>query len=227
MDIMIGSCNGLACFSKSNKDVQSVPFLVCNPLTGESILLPYNKLKYYTRTRITCGRLASGFGYCPLTDDYKFVTIYYCHEERKGHVHVYTVGGHEWRFIGFVGYHRFEHSTGIYANGTLYWLHQRDHDEVVAFDLEGEKFRSIPMPRYENFENKNGFLRFRRKLLGGNNNLYLAHMYHHAGSADIWVYKEHDINADDASYAMKKVQSETKRPQRKFVMLDERVQYTG
>ncbi|XP_026428219.1 putative F-box protein At2g02030 [Papaver somniferum] len=189
-DIIIGSCNGLACFSKAKKDVVGrVPFLICNPLTGEPVLLPYCDYLELYRDILTPWfpirrSLTSGFGYCPLTDDYKVV-------------HLYTVGGgHEWRFIGFIGHHVDAYSACVYANGALYWLPPDKYD-IVAFDLEGEKFHSVPLPFYEDFVYANPSLLDRPKLLGGNNNLYLSFASFTTSDAyrtDIWVYKRDDIN---------------------------------
>ncbi|XP_026437173.1 uncharacterized protein LOC113335283 [Papaver somniferum] len=60
---MVGSCNGLICFGKKTEDaLGAVPFIICNPLTGESVFLPeYN---YYEmpldvpRPRLPFGCLA-------------------------------------------------------------------------------------------------------------------------------------------------------------------------
>ncbi|XP_026416079.1 uncharacterized protein LOC113311457 [Papaver somniferum] len=102
-DIMVGSCNGLVCFGRYiNYAWSAVPYLICNPFTGESVVLPeYNYSKFTLDISATnrC-TLASGFGYCPLTNKYKVVTIYYHEKEREGHVQVYTVGSGEWRYIG-------------------------------------------------------------------------------------------------------------------------------
>ncbi|XP_026437171.1 F-box protein At3g07870-like [Papaver somniferum] len=144
---MVGSCNGLICFGKKTEDaLGEVPFIICNPLTGESVFLPeYN---YYEmpldilRPRLPFGCLAGGLGYCSLTDKYKVIMIYYHAEEQKGHVLVYTIGG-EWRYIGFMERYRgyaFCYCSGIYANGALYWLHTSDNmledSEIVAFGME-------------------------------------------------------------------------------------------
>ncbi|XP_026416168.1 F-box protein At3g07870-like [Papaver somniferum] len=201
---MVGSCNGLVCFGKYYA-YSPYPFLVCNPFTGESVCLPefnYSELpgsRDISSTRKPYGRLVSGFGYCPSTNDYKVVKILYCKEEREcGHVHVYTLGAGKWSYVGFTG-HRcvFSYLSGIYANGALFWLHQsskyRVHEsEIVAFDLKGEKFHYIALPRCEDFEYTTDY-NSPLKLLGGNNNLYLAHAYNGGCRTDIWVYNRNKI----------------------------------
>ncbi|KAI3890010.1 hypothetical protein MKX03_025751 [Papaver bracteatum] len=171
---MVGSCNGLICFGRNDEDILgAVPFLICNPLTGESIFVPeYNyselprDLQIPKNPRLLYGSLAGGFGYCSSSKKYKVVTIYYHPRDHKGHVQIYTVGG-EWRYIGLIDGYKIDYCSGIYANGELYWLLKSNHlvpnYTIVAFNMEGEKFRRISLPHYKDF-----------KLLGGNNKLYLV-----------------------------------------------------
>ncbi|XP_026451753.1 F-box protein At3g07870-like [Papaver somniferum] len=169
-DIMVGSCNGLVCFCKFNGDARvaeaAEPFLVCNPLTGESAVLPkYNyELHWDTANqKIPCGgrRLTSGFGYCPSTNKYKVVTIYYSDANKN---HAYTVGG-EWRYIGYIDRHIYTFLSGIYPNGTLYWLQKIldmvQESEVVAFDMQDEKFDYIALPSSGDLEYETSFVAWR------------------------------------------------------------------
>ncbi|XP_026416078.1 F-box/kelch-repeat protein At3g06240-like [Papaver somniferum] len=192
-EFMVGSCNGLVCFGKDNKDAPRIyPFLSCNLLTGESVFLPEYNYSELPRDISSAGlpypNLVSGFGYRLSTNNYRVMTIYYHEEEGRGHVQIYTVGG-------------------IYAYGKLYWLHQDTYAQecvVVAFDLEGEKFNYIPLPRSGDFSCKvhaSNLL----KLLGGNNKLYLVHNNNYRYSCiDIWVYERYNKSTGtSSSYAMK------------------------
>ncbi|XP_026409950.1 putative F-box protein At1g71320 [Papaver somniferum] len=197
-NVMVGSCNGLVFFGKYNLHALD-PFLICNPFTGESVFLPefnYSEVPGDNKPslpRFGYGRLETEFGYCPSTNHYKVITIYYLQEEHKGHAQVYTVGG-EWRYIGFIDRDKrctFSFSSGIYANGEIYWLQRSgrkvQEGEIVAFDLEHEEFHYIPLPCSENLQYTCPISPL--KLLGGNNNLYLVHTSHTTPRADIWGYK--------------------------------------
>ncbi|XP_026428213.1 uncharacterized protein LOC113324094 [Papaver somniferum] len=190
-------------------NIKKGPFLICNPLTGESILIPYFNYSGLDRKVSSIGRfssLASGFGYCPSTKKYKVIMIHYSDQmvAHKGRVQVYTVGG-EWRHIGFIDRYEFK-SSGIHVNGALYWLHKNDYKlqecEIVAFDLEAGKFHSIPVPPYEHFEDYERSRFCPIKLLGGTNNYYFAYTSTNSRT-DIWVYKRNNINSGGSSYTTK------------------------
>ncbi|XP_026398727.1 F-box protein At3g07870-like [Papaver somniferum] len=185
---VVGSCNGLVCTGERNKDVNLVdPVQLCNPLTGEYVSLP--KFKLTRKLAIhgnNCRNLASGFGYCHSTKEYKVVRIF----SQKGDlrlVQVYTVGG-KWRCIRPKLRYFNCASSGIYANGSLHWLDQSysqiPERKIVAFDLEHEKFYSVPMPTDATCFS---VVRSVSYLLGGNNNLYLVHTENNC--TDIWAYK--------------------------------------
>ncbi|XP_026416051.1 putative F-box protein At2g02030 [Papaver somniferum] len=199
--IMVGSCHGLVCFRKSNEHTQGAidPFLIRNPLIGELIVLPEYNYSDQLPTDISSttpptSRLTSGFGYCPSTNSYKVVTIYYYHGKNKGHVQVYTVG-REWRYIGFiVRPYSLDYFSGIYANGALYWLHDKVQNcETVAFELEAETFDYIPLPSSVDSEYKDYSLSVLH-LLGANNKLYLFHKTYQASRTDIWVYMSNNTS---------------------------------
>ncbi|XP_026439765.1 F-box/kelch-repeat protein At2g43445-like [Papaver somniferum] len=152
---MVGFYNGLVCFVKIKYGPDPL-FLICNTLTGKSVRLPEYTCSELPRhipstSPNPYGHFTSGFGYCPSTNHYKLVAIYYYDGENKGHVQVYTVGG-EWRYIRFMGrYYSYSlagSSPGIYANGTIYWPQEKLNCEIMAFDLEREEFHYITLPGF-------------------------------------------------------------------------------
>ncbi|XP_026419488.1 F-box protein At3g07870-like [Papaver somniferum] len=129
---MVGSCNGLVCFSVPFTHHIDDPIYICNPNIGEQITLPRfsviarnKKNVEFKKTTYLDGIIVSGFGYNPVIDEYKVVRIY-CADPRlrsvdqpKGQVQVYTLGsGSGWRNIGECPYslQRFNSSRSVLDN---------------------------------------------------------------------------------------------------------------
>ncbi|KAI3860582.1 hypothetical protein MKX03_007933 [Papaver bracteatum] len=106
---LVGSCNGLICLSSKrryNKPVNITyhnstydeSIYIYNPIIGEVMSIRSNNNKKYT---------VHGFGYHPLTNEYKVVKNYFDEPPYsgkppyKGQVEVYTLGsGSGWRNKG-------------------------------------------------------------------------------------------------------------------------------
>ncbi|XP_026419486.1 F-box protein At3g07870-like [Papaver somniferum] len=207
---MVGSCNGLVCFSKSFAHHIDDPVYPC---AGELVLLPEFTVASNKKnvTHSLDGCIVSGFGYNPDSNEYKVVRIYYADPPRslnqpKDQVQIYTLGsGIGWRNIGECPYmlQRFKHSRsvlvccdpssddiseiyipsrGILANGVLYWLDEAWN--VVSFALVGERFSLLPSPPCFRPGEKNFYT---LQVLGG----CLCVVNDHAGkSLDIWSFKK-------------------------------------
>lgn len=159
---LVGSCNGLICFSVSDDStlVCGDPIYICNPVTKEEMYLPryvdnecvINKLNHVTVT--------SGFGYIPSTSEYKVVRIcahpnepFFTNRSRVGYVQVYTLGvDSDWRYKEQLCDHYLARpesdryiSTGVLVDGSLHWLNYYDW-KILAFDLAEEVFYEVPSP---------------------------------------------------------------------------------
>ncbi|OVA06948.1 F-box domain [Macleaya cordata] len=176
---MVGSCNGLICFTILCRHGIDDPVYICNPITNEYINLPkFNILRDYKGVDINInssydGRMVSGFGYHPSTNEYKIVRIVYydkINEPIIGRVQVYTLGdGNGWRNKGEIAYSLIPRKgipavlRGILANGALHWL---DYDDwkILSFDLEEEEFSLLPSPP---FFRPGEYNHFQLRALGG------------------------------------------------------------
>ncbi|OVA16715.1 F-box domain [Macleaya cordata] len=185
-DIIVGSCNGLACFAIPHWGVED-PVYICNPFTKEYIYLP-NSINPQ-------GLIVCGFGYRFSTDEYKVVRIYYHpddYEQSVGHVEVYTLGSAiGWRNKGEIPYSISVSSSGILANGALHWLDYKEW-KIVAFDLADEEFRLLPSPPCFRFGNFTTF--YQLQVLGG----CLCVVHHERGERlDIWSLKKKKVKEQE------------------------------
>ncbi|OVA19375.1 F-box domain [Macleaya cordata] len=147
--VMVGSCNGLICFSVHQYPIFD-PIYICNPITREYVLLPtLEKGCEHWKCH-----MVSGFGFEPSSNEYKVVRINYHYDQSFGRVEVYTLGsGNGWRDKGKISWslstldHEYEYpppSPGIFSNGSLYWLNKEMM--IVAFDLADEEFCIVTPP---------------------------------------------------------------------------------
>ncbi|KAI3865082.1 hypothetical protein MKX03_017712 [Papaver bracteatum] len=116
--ILVGSCNGLVCLQRDVSTIDMAePFSICNPLTGEFLILKAN----LSRLRDAVPKqVSNAFGYCQSTKEYKVVRIYsFKSIMQLSHVQVYTIGSNEWRDIETC-IDRIFFAPGIFANGVLH-----------------------------------------------------------------------------------------------------------
>ncbi|XP_026417094.1 uncharacterized protein LOC113312565 [Papaver somniferum] len=138
-----------------------------------------------------------GFGYIPLTNEYKVVAL--CKSSNFIEVMVYTLGSDNigWRSVGMF-IHAGQCDTdingrlGVFVNGALYWVH--DGREILVFYLAEERFYlHIRLPPQGGYlmDDKIG-------VLGG----FLFHTMRYsysddsAASHDVWLYKKKNDNDD-------------------------------
>lgn len=140
---IVGSCNGLICLMLDYEAKESYTFMLWNPCTGESNLLPQPPIQ-------SSSSFFWGFGYDSTIDDYK-VVLGSC---ISGHevVVVFRLKMGSWRKV-----ERLERSfdvrwVGCLVNESLHWVFKEVKEcrligqKIVSFDLAEEKFHEIPFP---------------------------------------------------------------------------------
>ncbi|CAL5013235.1 unnamed protein product [Urochloa decumbens] len=140
---MVGTCNGLICLHDTGDSDCSV-ITVTNPVTGEATALPP------VPARDSFGRLGIyGFGYHPVTGQYKVVHVPSLLAPRRDVGHVLTLGDGpaSWREVVSPAmaesYNAFCGIVGI--DGSVYWFTSRAN-RVMALDLEDERVTSFRGP---------------------------------------------------------------------------------
>ncbi|OUZ99214.1 F-box domain [Macleaya cordata] len=206
---IVGSCNGLICFSVShnsrtnNTFVGNDPIYICNPITGEEVNLP-TFINNNNNGRFHWIRMASGFGYLPSMNTYKVVRISYHSDLRfgkVGQVEVYTLGsGSGWRNKGEISYlllHDADPSLGVLVDGALHWLDYKKL-KIVAFNLEDEEFFEVPSPPC--FQPADRLSFFHLQVLGG----CLCVVHKKRGiRIDVWSLKKKKKKKKNSSYGTK------------------------
>uniref|UniRef100_A0A5B6YXE8 F-box domain-containing protein n=1 Tax=Davidia involucrata TaxID=16924 RepID=A0A5B6YXE8_DAVIN len=144
---IVGSCNGLICLS-DDYDSCTDTIVIWNPSIRKSVFLPKPGFTF-----VPHGACLLGFGFDPLSNDYKVVRIVYQPENYNfkvpPKVELYTLSTGTWRSIcaaapPYVVYNFF--SLSAFMNGAVHWVASSVHSLIVAFDLGAEVFREIMMP---------------------------------------------------------------------------------
>ncbi|KAL5714876.1 hypothetical protein ACHQM5_016778 [Ranunculus cassubicifolius] len=172
---VVGTVNGLVCFSPERGDHEPAAYYIVNPITRDHVLLPKSP-------KVELEPLGSGFGFDSLTKEYKLVRILRnpligawiekkygnkkCQVEDVNEVpmkyvnevEIYTLGSGSWReshlSINIPGLVITGMKIGcVLLNGCLHWvLHvMRESDDescrvILSFNLAAEEFKLIDMP---------------------------------------------------------------------------------
>ncbi|XP_059658659.1 F-box protein At3g07870-like [Cornus florida] len=132
---LVGSCNGLLCFSDYYQTIDRV--YIVNPIFGEYVALPKPEYKVI--------RVAYGFGFgCSSgTGQYKVLMII------SKTVEVCTLTSGTWRKLGDAPFQLLVNQCGVTLNGAVHWIVPCS-ECIYSFDID-EQFHPIPLP--PNFEN--------------------------------------------------------------------------
>uniref|UniRef100_A0A5B6YYZ6 F-box domain-containing protein n=1 Tax=Davidia involucrata TaxID=16924 RepID=A0A5B6YYZ6_DAVIN len=144
---IVGSCNGLICLS-DDYDSHTDTIVIWNPSIRKSVTLPKPGFTFVPQ-----GACLLGFGFDPLSNDYKVVRIVYQPENYNfrvpPNVELYTLSSGTWRSIcadalPYVVYNFFPLSA--FVNGAVHWVASSLCSLIVAFDMGTEVFRELPLP---------------------------------------------------------------------------------
>lgn len=144
--VLRGSSNGLVCFT----DFKSNVFL------GNMLINDFHVVNVLSNRPLLEGetlRIAYGFGYDSIHDDYKVLRILSHSSCNMNGVEVYSLRYDRWSQIGdgsvpSVGlYGGLDPPNGVFVNSSLHWLAKASHFSIIAFDLSVEGFRVMPLPR--------------------------------------------------------------------------------
>ncbi|KAI3964311.1 hypothetical protein MKW92_049994 [Papaver armeniacum] len=190
---VVGSCNGLICFSEDEHIIVQEPSYIGNPITSEYVNIPRLNVKRNSE----CDAMVCGFGYHTSTKKYKIVKICYIQDQPLGKVMVYTLGcGSGWRDIGETAYSlratrgsfhaifSYRSPFGALANGALHWL--TNENKILSFDLANENLYLLPFPLFDRTIGR--WDSFQLEVLGGC--LCFVHKKPGEPLLDIWFLRK-------------------------------------
>ncbi|CAI9294885.1 unnamed protein product [Lactuca saligna] len=196
---VVGSCNGLLCLSDS---LYGEPVYVFNPFSRDYLELP--KSKQFQEQEVMFG-----FGFHPITNEYKVVKIVYYRNRQgnrrvsrnnrnypKSEVQILTISKetnkNTWRSLGKVPYQLDRQAAEVpVVNGRIHWLSRPGRvagvlgRAIISFDLKDEQFKVVTKPNHVTVIRSNFHLAVIRGCLAA----VISCGY---GKLEIWVMKEYD-----------------------------------
>ncbi|MBA0708444.1 hypothetical protein Golax_023565 [Gossypium laxum] len=190
---ILGSCNGLLAVEDDDGRI-----LLWNPSTRKYQVLPSTEIEFQSPPIRCSSSTYYGFGYDPVSDDYKLVRIVQLHGKNDEYFHseakVYSLRSNCWRRIKDVCfYHKFSREFGFLANNALHWMvfktPQSRNQELVGFDLGSEEFRFLELPECS----LDKVLWFHINAVGGD--ICLTSTYRETDNVvvDLWIMKEYGV----------------------------------
>ncbi|XP_050231506.1 F-box protein CPR1-like [Mercurialis annua] len=184
--LIFGSCNGLVALYHPQRGM-----FLWNLSTKRHRKLP----DFWGRSQeiLSSCYILDGFGYDPVSDDYKLVRIRAIdRKRRKGSIAlVYSVKHNSSRRIEDFNYNVSRYrNCGTLVGSCLHWIVSQPRNSsdqlIVGFNLEDEKYREIPIPDFDDKLYKCKEL----GELGGRLSMSVDENYKSVG---IWVMKEYGV----------------------------------
>ena len=154
---VVGYVHGLLFLHRRKSGLEDL--ILCNPSMRKGLIVPPSPSSHLGPSRL-------GFGYDPISNDYKVVSIVYIDYEYEASFRnvfeVYSLRTESWRSIGFdlilMCNGCFLHNY-VYANGALHWIVCLDEDfrgpenyfvsHLISFDLGTELFSYKKLPEFD------------------------------------------------------------------------------
>ncbi|XP_042512967.1 F-box protein CPR1-like [Macadamia integrifolia] len=182
---LLGSCNGLLCILNCEDDT-----FLWNPSTTMHQKLPLIPIDH------TLYDYAYGFGYDPITDDYKVLRVVGFHSnDHSWHskVMVYSLRNNSWRRIEDMQFPSIslEWMRGLLVNSALHWVTEdwTGHGFLVSFDLTDEEYREMPLPDIVDYDFVDDKFLMKVGVLGGQLCLVCSFSFR----VEIWVMKDYGV----------------------------------
>ncbi|XP_010268500.1 PREDICTED: F-box protein CPR30-like [Nelumbo nucifera] len=189
---LVGTCNGLVCISLNSK----LTYL-WNPTTRDYKELP----RQIPKSRCRGWRWVYwGFGFNPISDEYKVVRVVTFSALDKTEVHVYTLGTNSWGSVelGDIEFNIDTHGRWLQlnqslGNRSLHWIakkknmafYEANSTILVSFDLEEEMFREILLPESA----KKADVSLELSSFNGFLSIFCSSCFQ---SLEVWVMKDYD-----------------------------------
>ncbi|XP_012477864.2 F-box protein CPR1 [Gossypium raimondii] len=190
---ILGSCNGLLALIDDNDRI-----FLWNPSTRKFQVLPSTEIEISSPSICFDRSNFYGFGYDPISDDYKLVRMVQLHGNNKGYLHseakVYSLRSNCWRRIkDFCFYLIFAREFGFLANNALHWMvfkpPKSGKQNLVGFDLRTEEFRSLELPEFC----LDKLFCYDIKAMGGFICLTATYRELDTVVVDVWIMKEYGV----------------------------------
>ncbi|KAL5727731.1 hypothetical protein ACHQM5_000891 [Ranunculus cassubicifolius] len=189
------SCNGLVCS-------RGKPYFVCNPVTGEHMVIPKPPLW-------DVEDVVNGFGYDTVKEVFKFVRVIKVVENAEKCVTVaqlYNFSTGKWRLIPEVPYvfkDKENEESNVCVNGALHWLgcpvdKSGDSESIISFRFDSEEFKQLLLPIPTSDRDCFGFRgtvrRFDQYLVVLGEFLCVVHEFRQE-EIEVWIMKKYGLQS--------------------------------
>ncbi|KAL9246400.1 hypothetical protein vseg_019940 [Gypsophila vaccaria] len=190
-----GSCNGIYYMRCGMRHSAIHINYLWNPSLREKKYLPPMIMKPDLPPNIKYDKEHYGFGFDPVTGDYKVVIIEaYESEDYPASIMIYSLISHSWKYVGDLSkfYYLRDNTCHAFADSSFYWLGSQEsnaykYQVIISFDLATEVSKIIELPelRTTDFISHESYS---ESLMVYRNSIALATL-HQRVYFDIWTLK--------------------------------------